>query len=274
MVRKKLTFTPSPNGKNSKGETYWRVNKGKKLNGEPDYEPFGTDYQAALAFCENLELKARIGGQLGVDHIKNQSAADVQWAFNKLAEIGIPLKDCVESYLKQNFPESGATSVDRAARALLKKHAPPYLKLVTFKRYEEQLNKFAAHFDGRDLHTITTEDLEAYFESKKSWGLRTATPNKKLFNTFFNWWQTHGYLSRDVAHAASRLMTARNKNLGPRKPKLAKPNEAADMLNWHCAQAKERERSKAGKKTAESIYGVVFQLVLILFGGARRAVIL
>jgi len=47
MVRKKLTFTPSPDGKNSKGETYWLVNKGKKLNGEPDYEPFGTDYQTS-----------------------------------------------------------------------------------------------------------------------------------------------------------------------------------------------------------------------------------
>lgn len=71
------TYKPSANGKNEKGETYWRVKKGIKLDGKPDWESFGTDYNAASAFAETLKLRDEIGGSVGINHLKKQSAADV-----------------------------------------------------------------------------------------------------------------------------------------------------------------------------------------------------
>ncbi|MGA0436274.1 MAG: hypothetical protein ACO3PO_01795 [Limisphaerales bacterium] len=272
MSKRRWSYKPQKNGNS------WRVRVGTLQNGRPDYNSsFGSDYSAALAFAKTKELEEKLntglgdGGEAGIDFLATQPSSDVRWSLNKLAELGIDLKSCVESFIKQNFPAAGAITTDKAARILLKKHLPPQLKQSTYSRYEDQLDKFAYHFDGRLLHTITTEELEDYFESVTSWGPVTKNANKKLMKVFFAFWQDNGYLSRDIEHAATRLMILSLKNQGPRMPKLASPRDAANMLKWYCDLAESRENTKKGQNLAQSIYGVVFQLVLILFGGARRS---
>ena len=110
-MSRKPTYKPSANGKNEKGEQYWRVKKGLKVNGQPDWQPFGTDYNKALAFCEALKLRDQTGGALELEWIQQQSFNDIKWSFSKLAEIGVPLKTAVESFVSQNYPEGGSITV-------------------------------------------------------------------------------------------------------------------------------------------------------------------
>lgn len=264
-------YKPSANGKDKNGNTFWRVRDGLKDDGRPNWEPFDTDYKAALAHCEFLKLRDRLGPSITSDHLKSQSPTDVNWALSKLAEIGVNLKDCVESYLDHNFPERGAVTIDRAAQVYLNRHQPPQIKQITYQRYESLMDKLVHHLSGKTLHSITTEDLEDFFNvAGRAWGRNSKETNGRLITVFFQWWKNNGYLSRTLPHAAERLKK-RGGSSSPRKERLASPKDAADMLNWYCAKAKKREQSKAGIKQAESLYGVVFQLVLVLFGGARRS---
>ena len=41
----------SANGKDKDGNTFWRVRDGLKVDRSPNWEPLGTDYNAALAHC-------------------------------------------------------------------------------------------------------------------------------------------------------------------------------------------------------------------------------
>ena len=91
---KKLNYKPSANGKNSKGQTYWRVKKGLKVNGKPDWQPFGIDLNAALAFCEKLKLRDQLNGAVELEWLSNQNVNDIRWAHSKLAEVGVSLKSC------------------------------------------------------------------------------------------------------------------------------------------------------------------------------------
>ena len=45
-------YKPSANGKDKNGNTFWRVRDGLKVDGRPNWEPFDTAYNAALAHCE------------------------------------------------------------------------------------------------------------------------------------------------------------------------------------------------------------------------------
>ncbi|MDA7559489.1 hypothetical protein N8683_01175 [bacterium] len=270
-MSRKPTYKPSANGKNEKGEQYWRVKKGLKVNGQPDWQPFGTDYNKALAFCEALKLRDQTGGALELEWIQQQSFNDIKWSFSKLAEIGVPLKTAVESFVSQNYPEGGSITVGKAVLKLLK-DKKDNIEATTYQRYETFLDKFASYFNERFLHSITTTEVEQFFNDVGvHWSRNTAGPNKKLLRGFFNEWKRQGYLSKETDHAMERITIDRKKKSERRKPKLATPQDAAQMLNWHCSEAAKRENSKKGAEVAQSIYGVVFQLVLVLFGGVRRA---
>lgn len=267
---KKLTYKPSANGKNSKGQTYWRVKKGLKVNGKPDWQPFGIDLNAALAFCEKLKLRDQLNGAVELEWLSNQNVNDIRWAHSKLAEVGVSLKSCVESFLKQNYPDGGSILVGVAAKEFLKSKKEQEVKQTYYQKLSFFLDAFAASFDKRFLHTITTVELEDYFKKIGSnWGTLTLRENKKLLIQIYNAWQKKGWLAKDVAHAASGITVSKRKV--DRTPKLATSEDASEMLMWFCGQANKREKSKEGINVAESIYGVVFQLVLVMFGGTRRS---
>lgn len=95
---KKLNYKPSANGKNSKGQTYWRVKKGLKVNGKPDWQPFGIDRNAALAFCEKLKLRDQLNGAVELEWLSNQNVNDIRCAHSKLAEVGAGIELLLEMF--------------------------------------------------------------------------------------------------------------------------------------------------------------------------------
>jgi len=267
---KKLTYKPSANGKNSKGQTYWRVKKGLKVNGKPDWQPFGIDRNAALAFCEKLKLRDQLNGAVELEWFSNQNVNDIRWAHSKLAEVGVSLKTCVESFLKQNYPDGGSILVGLAAKEFLKSKKEQEVKQTYYQKLSFFLDTFTSSFDKRILHTITTLELEDFFKKIGSnWRALTLRENKKLLIQIYNAWQKKGWLAKDVAHAASGITISKRKV--DRTPKLATSEDASQMLIWFCDEASKREKSKEGINVAETIYGVVFQLILVMFGGPRRA---
>ena len=195
-MSRKPTYKPSANGKNEKGEQYWRVKKGLKENGQPDWQPFRTDYNKALAFCEALKLRDQTGGALELEWIQQQSFNDIKWSFSKLAEIGVPLKTAVESFVSQNYPEGGSITVGKAVLKLLK-DKKDNIEATTYERYETFLDKFATYFNERLLHSITTTEVEQFFNDVGvHWSRNTAGPNKKLLRGFYNEWKRQGCWSK------------------------------------------------------------------------------
>jgi len=93
---KKLTYKPSANGKNSKSQTYWRVKKGLKVNGKPDWSPFGIDRNAALAFCEKLKLRDQLNGAVELEWLSSQNVNNIRWAHSKSAEVGAGIELLLE----------------------------------------------------------------------------------------------------------------------------------------------------------------------------------
>lgn len=259
---KELSYRPQ---KYTNGlKIYYRVQVGRTLEGRPIYEPFKTDYKAALAFGNAERLKAATARNLGIEEISGQSAADVRYAFEKLAEIGVGLKECVDTFIEQNYPESAVT-VGKAC-AILLKHKKEMVEASTLTNYERLCSHFENYFGDKLLHKVTTKDLEEFLESSgRYWGRNTKAPAIRLLKTFFKWWRERGFLSRTSINASEILTIPKAEK---RTPKLAKPEEVQEMLFWYLLEAK---KSSDGNGTNErSILGVLFYLVLILFGGARR----
>ena len=259
---KELSYLPQ---KYTNGlKTYYRVQTGRTLEGKPVYQSFKTDYKAALAFGNAERLKAATARNLGIEEISGQPAADVRYAFEKLAEIGVGLKECVDTFIEQNYPESAVT-VKRAC-AILLKHKSEMVEASTLTNYERLCSNFEDYFGDKLLHKVTTKDLEEFLESSgRYWGRNTKAPAIRLLRTFFKWWRDRGFLSRTSINASEVLTMPKAEK---RTPKLAKPEEAQEMLLWYCLEAAKHE---GGKNThGRSILGVLFYLVMILFGGARR----
>ena len=259
---KELSYRPQ---KYTNGlKTYYRVQVGRTLEGRPIYEPFKTDYKAALAFGNAERLKAATARNLGIEEMSGQSAADVRYAFEKLAEIGVGLKECVDTFIEQNYPESAVT-VGRACATLLK-HKKEMVEASTLTNYERLCSSFENYFGDKLLHKVTTKDLEEFLESSgRYWGRNTKAPAIRLLKTFFKFWRDRGFLSRTSINASEILTIPKAEK---RTPKLASPEEVQEMLFWYVLEA---EKNSDGNGTnGRSILGILFYLVLILFGGARR----
>jgi site-specific recombinase XerD len=245
-------------------KTYWRIQTGRTLEGRPVYQSFKTDYKAALVFGNAERLKAATARNLGIEEISGQSAADVRYAFEKLAEIGVGLKECVDTFIEQNYPESAVT-VKRACSILLK-HKAEMVEASTLTNYERLCSSFEDYFGDKLLHKVTTKDLEEFLESSgRYWGRNTKAPAIRLLRTFFKWWRDRGFLSRTSINASEVLTMPKAEK---RTPKLAKPEEVQEMLWTYVFEAKKNEDGNGAN--GRSILGVLFYLVMILFGGARR----
>lgn len=247
----------------SKGNEYWRVRIGYNDKGNAQYESFKTDQKAAEKYAERLNVRAKAKQKGSLESISQEDAIDLRWAIEKMGEYGATVKDAAQWYINTKFPAKGNKTVRECGEIYIA-HRKNEVKANTLEAYAKKLEKLSDYFEEKLINEINTEDLNKYFDTVgKEWNKNTENPNKSFIKLYFRWLQKHGYINRMGGLTAMDFVSIPSKVDGT--PKLATPEEAAEMLYWFCGEA-----DKKGKLRAESIRGSIVHLVLILFCGIRR----
>jgi integrase len=162
-------------------------------------------------------------GWAQAQRVRRQNQGDRAFDDSELAVYGLSVTDAVKFALDYYRRQSASVAVDEAVRQLIASkrvagRSESYLYVLNFN-----LAKLTAHFDGRMLSTISTQDIEQFLASINA-APGTWNTIRRDCVTLWSYAIKAGFTKENVAKAAERA-TAIDK-----PPGILMPEQAAALL--------------------------------------------
>jgi site-specific recombinase XerD len=262
-VLKELDF--EPRRADLRGKEKWRIYLGKNSNGTPQYSRRFDTYEECEAVATKHRVKAAKQQSRSVKQALTHEEKIIQGQLSRLEQIGISLQQCVDYYFETNFPKKGVVGAAQCVEDFIEAKRKANKGDKTIEQYERQLKPFAEHFGEKPIHSISTDDLNEYFDTIVTWNNNTKHQGMRFMKTFFNWLENLKFLAIAAGQKnAAATLEVPERDLST--PKIASWEEVYDMLIWYNTRATSVGGFKKG-----NIFGSMVYLVFCLFLGIRKS---
>ena len=212
--------------KHRSGNVTWKVQVGKKNNGQPDIRSFPTEKEARV-FYDDWNAKLVTGNTNGLADLSTLARAEVLAALAKLDAFNATLTEAVDFFLKHARPARGTITVEDALKTFLEakqalKRSPAYLRGCKKTYYLP----FTREFPGKMLADISQADAEKYINSHKNWSSSSKASHINYLRTFYAFFIKKGYAKLNPFANIEKPQAVSS------KPKVITPEKAQELLQF------------------------------------------
>lgn len=203
-----LTATPMLPGLPPPWKSGWTVKRGRRYYRGDRRTPMGKRIRRQaptaaelLAIVRGLEARFQRHGEL-VEKLTTRDLWEMVECMEICAPLGLrPLEACQK--ISAAHPKGGkARTIDQVAAELIaKKRRGGNRRDKYVDGLERELRNFAGAFAGRQLHTITTGDIEDAIADHPTWAPNTVHGHVSSWKVLFNYARKHEYCFKNPCEA-------------------------------------------------------------------------
>jgi integrase len=165
----------------------------KRLTGTKRIRQQFPTLELAACFTEETSNAKETGGTaaFALSPAKTQEAVT---AFNLLEDSGLSLVEAVNDALQRKRQIDKSLTIEDASQQLLEEKEETNRRERTVRSLRGNLQRFAETFPGRNIATISTEELRIWLRDlSKTHGVRSQKNYRNDTNNLFNWCVLNGY---------------------------------------------------------------------------------
>lgn len=160
---------------------------------------------AAKAYAERKRVEVKNRGTVAValDSRQTRDALDaLHLLTSEIDEQSLrrpratPLAEAARFWLTHNRPRGGTVSVQSLLSDFLEQKLKLNRRPTTIRELENKIGRFAKDLDGRQVHTVTATEIEAWLDANTTTA-STRNKYKRLLHGFFRFAKRKGYLEQN-----------------------------------------------------------------------------